>query len=268
MHPLPTFTIGGDLTVGRLGFGTMRATTGAGVWGDPADPAAARHILREAVAAGVTFIDTADSYGPGNSEALVADALFPYAPGVVVATKGGAVKYAPGKVYANGRPAYLKQAAEDSLRRLRRETHDLYFLHRPDPEVPFAESVGALADLQREGKIRHVGISNVTLAQLHEARTVVAVAAVQNAFNYVDHRSEDLVRATAELGIAFVAHTPVAAGQRPEALVQAALAQGQTPNQYALRWLLNFGPHIIAIPGTSSPDHLRENLAAGSPTGR
>ncbi|MCU0433620.1 MAG: aldo/keto reductase [Bacteroidia bacterium] len=254
-----TFKIGGDLEVNRMGFGTMRATTGEGVWGDPKDKLSVINIIRKAVEMGVNFIDTADAYGPGNSELIVAEALKPYR-NIVVATKGGSVKYAPGKIYANGKADYLKKALEDSLKRLGKETIDLYFLHRPDQEVPIEESVGALAEMQQQGKIKHIGISNVDIELTKRAMTVANIAAVQHSLNFDDRRNEALAKFTVENNMAFVAYYPVSVGNFSPQLLKLASEKGITPAQYSLAWLLNFQPNIIPIPGTSSEKHLWENM--------
>lgn len=254
-----TYKIGGDLEVNRMGFGTMRATTGEGVWGDPKDKQSAISIIRKAVEIGVNFIDTADAYGPGNSELLIGEALQSYK-NVVIATKGGSVKYAPGKIYANGKPAYLKNAAEESLKRLGREQIDLYFLHRPDAEVPIEESVNALAELQQQGKIKHIGISNVDIELTKRAMTVATITAVQHSLNFDDRKNEALAKFTLENNMAFVAYYPVSVGNFSEQLLKLANEKGITPAQYSLAWLLNLQPNIIPIPGTSSEKHLLENM--------
>ncbi|MEM8906203.1 MAG: aldo/keto reductase [Bacteroidota bacterium] len=253
-----TIKIGTTDNINRMGFGTMRLTTGPGIWGDPADRQHAIHIIREAVELGVNFVDTADAYGPGNSELLVAEALAPFGEEVLLATKGGAVKYAPASVMSNGHPYYLQKAVEASLRRLKRSSIDLYFLHRVDPNIPIEDSVGALAAMQKAGKIKQLGLSNVTVEQLQIAQRVAPIAAVQNAFSITDRRYEALVNYTKEQGIAFVAHTPVGKGQLPADFAQA----NWTASQTALAWLLQFADHIIAIPGTSQSVHLQENMAA------
>ncbi|MEO1258881.1 MAG: aldo/keto reductase [Bacteroidota bacterium] len=253
---MTTATIGKNLKVNRLGFGTMRLTTGPGIWGDPSNKQQAIRIIQQAVELGANFFDTADSYGPGHSEMVVEEALRPFKDEVVLATKGGAMKYVPGRIMSNGHPYYLKKAAEASLLRLKREQIDLYFLHRVDPDIPIEESVGALADLQKEGKIQHIGISNVSVDQLHRAQKVAHIAAVQNAFNLADRRHEALVRETANQGIAFVAHTPVGVGRIPAEMA----AKGMTASQASLVWLLQYADHVIPIPGTSNPLHLKQNM--------
>jgi pyridoxine 4-dehydrogenase len=257
-------TIGGDFTVGRLGFGAMR-TCGDGVWGEPKDPAAARALLREVAELGITLIDTADAYGPEVNETQIGDALHPYAPSLHVATKGGYTRPGPGSWTPDGRPEHLLAACEASLRRLKLDAIDLYQLHTPDPNVPFEESVGALARLREAGKIRQVGLSNVDVAQLQAARAIVPIASVQNAYNVGDRESEDVVQACAREGIAFLAYFPIDAGglaKAKGALAEIASAHRATTAQVALAWLLQHAPNVVPIPGTSSPAHLRENLAA------
>lgn len=254
-----TFKIGGDLEVNRMGFGTMRATTGEGVWGDPKDKQSSINIIRKAVESCVNFIDTADAYGPGNSELIVAEALKPFQ-SITVATKGGSVKYAPGKIYANGKSDYLKNAVESSLKRLGKETIDLYFLHRPDPEVAIEESIGALAEMQQQGKIKHIGISNVDIELTKRAMTVTNIAAVQHSLNFDERKNEALTKFTLENNMAFVAYYPVSIGNFSERLLKLANEKGVTPAQYSLAWLLNLQPNIIPIPGTSSEKHLLENM--------
>ena len=264
--PPGTITIGGDLPVRRMGFGAMRIT-GAGIWGDPADPEAARTVLRRAVELGVDLIDTADSYGPEVSERLIAEALHPYPDGLVVATKGGAVRPGPNQWVLNGRPEHLKEAAEGSLRRLRVDRIDLYQLHAVDPNVPLAESVGALAELQREGKIRHIGVSNVNAAQLEEARAIVDVVSVQNRHSVVGRGSQAVLDACEAGGIAFLPYFPLGAGRVTKQggeLARIAAAHGATLAQVALAWLLQSSPATIPIPGTSSREHLEENCAAAA----
>ena len=259
-----TFTIGGELEVRRLGFGAMRIT-GDGIWGPPDDPDAARAVLRRAVELGVNLIDTADSYGPEVSENLIAEALYPYAEGLVIATKGGMRRTGPGEWPRDARPERLKQTAEGSLRRLRLERIDLYQLHAPDPNVPLEDSLGALKELQDEGKVRLVGVSNVSVAQLRRARQVVDVVTVQNRYNVADRASEDLLQACEADGIGFIPWFPLATGDlaRPGGpLAEVARAHDATPGQAALAWLLARSPVMLPIPGTSSIEHLDENMAA------
>jgi aryl-alcohol dehydrogenase-like predicted oxidoreductase len=258
------FPIGGELGVNRLGFGAMRIT-GDGVWGAPPDHEAAVRVLRRAVELEVDFIDTADSYGPHVSEELIAEALHPYPDGLVIATKGGLERSGPGQWSRNGRPDHLRAACEGSLRRLKLERIDVYQLHAPDPDVPFEESVATLRDLRDEGKIRYVGLSNVSAAQLDQAREIVPVVTVQNRFSLADRASEDVLDRSAALGIGFIPWFPLAAGDlaRPGGpLDRVAERHGATPSQIALAWLLHRAPNVLPIPGTRSVEHLEENVAA------
>ncbi len=259
-----TIVIGGELTVNRLGFGAMRLT-GAGIWGEPADPAEAKRVLRRALELGVNFIDTADAYGPSVSERLIAEALYPYPHGLVIATKGGMLRDGPGQWRPDGRPEHVRAACEGSLARLRLDRIDLYQLHRPDPRVPLEESLGALVDLQREGKIRHIGVSNVTLEELRLAREVAGVVAVQNRYNLIDRGSQDVLdRCTADW-IPFLPWFPLATGDLTRGagvVARVAEAHGATPAQVALAWLLQCSPVMVPIPGTSVVSHLEENVAA------
>lgn len=261
-----TFAIGGDRAVRRLGFGAMRIT-GPGIWGPPADHDESLRVLRRAVELGVDLIDTADSYGPFVSEDLIAEALHPYPAGLVVATKGGLTRSGPGVWEAVGRPEYLRQCVEMSLRRLRVERIELYQLHRVDPQVPITESYGALAELQAQGKIRHLGLSNVTVDELRAAQSVAPVATVQNRYNLADRESEDVLDVCTAEGIGFIPWFPVATGKlaRPGGpLDEAAKRHGATPAQLALAWLLRHAPVTLPIPGTSSVAHLEENTAAAT----
>ena len=261
-----SFVLGGDLPVHRLGYGAMRIT-GEGIWGPPADHDEAIRVLRRAVELGVDLIDTADSYGPFVSEDLIAEALHPYRADLVIATKGGLTRSGPGVWEAVGRPEYLRQCVEMSLRRLRLDRIDLYQFHRIDPQVPLTESVGALVDLQAQGKIRHIGLSNVTVAELREGQSVAEVVSVQNRYNLTDRASEDVLAACASDGIGFIPWFPVATGQlaRPGGpLDQAARNHDVTPAQLALAWLLHHSPVMLPIPGTSSVAHLDENTAAAN----
>ena len=254
----------GDLTVNRMGFGAMRLT-GPGIWGDAPDRAAAVGVLRRAVELGVNLIDTAGSYGPEVNEQLIADALHPYPDGVVVATKGGLVRPGPGQWQRDGRPEVLREWLEGSLRRLRVDRIDLYQLHSVDPQVPLEESVGALAELQREGKIRHVGLSNVDTRQLAQARTIVDVVSVQNRYSVADRHSERVLDACERDAIAFLPWFPLALGRLAASegrLAQIARSHGATAAQVALAWLLRRSPVMAPIPGTSSLEHLEENAAA------
>jgi pyridoxine 4-dehydrogenase len=260
-----TFKIGDDLEVRRLGFGAMRIT-GDGIWGPPDDPESARRVLRRVLELGVNLIDTADSYGPEVSENLIAEALHPYPDGLVIATKGGLRRTGPGEWPEDARPERLRECCEGSLRRLRLERIDLYQLHRPDPEVPLEDSLGALKDLQDEGKIRHIGVSNVSAEQLERARAVVDVVTVQNRYNLVDRHSEDVLDACDAAGIGFIPWFPLATGDlaRPGGpLDELARAHDATPGQLAIAWLLARSPVVLPIPGTASEQHLEENVAAG-----
>ncbi len=261
MQTNKTFTLG-DFEINRIGFGTMRATTGPGIWGDTPNKKNAIKVIRTAIENGVNFIDTADAYGPYTSELLVAEAVAPYKDKVMVATKGGFVKYKPGAVLRIGHPYYLRTAVEGSLRRLERETIDLYFLHTVDPNIPIKESVGALLRLQQEGKIKHIGISNVTVEQLEKAQSVAKIEAVQNAFSFKDGRYENVVQKTNNENIAFIAHTPVAKNAWNDMAFAKARQEGVSVNQLSLSWLLNHSPNVVSIPGTSSEDHLMENLSS------
>ena len=263
-----TFAIGGDLTVNRLGYGAMRIT-GEGIWGEPKDGAAAKAVLKRAVELDVNFIDTADAYGPGVSERLIGEALAPYADGVIIATKAGLTRQGPNKWQALGRPEYLKQQVEMSLRRLKVERIDLWQLHRIDPKVPVEESLGAIKELQQEGKIRHVGLSEVKPHEIEQARKVVEIVSVQNEYNIGDRKHEDVVEYCAKHGLAFIPWFPVAAGKlaRPGGKLDAAAkAHGATVSQLSLAWLLHRSPVILPIPGTSSVKHLEENVAAAGVT--
>ncbi|MPY54381.1 aldo/keto reductase [Streptomyces acidicola] len=259
-----TFDLGGDLTVNRLGYGTMWLT-GTGVWGEPADRPAAVRVVQAAVEQGVNFIDTADSYGPMVTERIIADALHPYPDGVVVATKVGNTRPAPNVFVPVGHPAYLKQQVELSLRLLKTERIDLMQLHRIDPEVPLADQLGALAELKAEGKIRHIGLSEVTVEQLKEARSITEIAGVQNLYNLVTRQSQAVLDyATAE-NIAFIPWFPMAMGklaQPGSPVADLAAELDATPAQVALAWLLHISPVVLPIPGTTSLDHLTENLQA------
>ena len=261
---MDTFAIGGNLEVHRLGFGAMRIT-GKGIWGPPDDPDEARRLLRRVVEAGVDLIDTADSYGPEVSENLIAEVLHPYPDGLTIATKGGLRRTGPGQWPRDGRPEWLKEACEASLRRLKLDRIDLYQLHSPDPRVPYEDSVGALKELQDEGKIRHVGVSNVSVDELHRARGIVEVVTVQNRYNLEDRASEEVLEVCEEAGIGFIPWFPLATGRlaRPGGPVDdLARAHDATPSQIALAWLLARSPLMLPIPGTSSVEHFEENLAA------
>ena len=258
-----TIDVGGDLTVNRLGFGAMRIT-GSGIWGDPPSRDQAIATLRRTVELGVNFIDTADSYGPEVSETLIAEALHPYPDDLVIATKGGMVRPGPNRWEANGRPEHLRAACEGSLRRLRLEQIPLYQFHRPDPAVPLAESIGAIAELKNEGKIRHIGISNVSEAQLREAQQIVPIVSVQNRYNVSDRRSESLIDLCEQEQLVFLPWAPIQEAGRKVPVLVAAERLGVTQHQVVLAWLLAISPQILPIPGTGSPAHAEENIAAAS----
>lgn len=255
----------GDLRVNRLGFGAMRVC-GRDIWGPPADRAAAHCVIRRAVELGVNFIDTADSYGPEVDEILIAEALHPYPPGLVIGTKGGLVRPNRHAWDSDAHPEYLRHAVNGSLQRLRLERIDLYQLHAPDPRVPFADSVGALARMQRGGKIRHIGLSNVSVAELTTARKIAPIVSVQNEYNYDDRSSDDVLAECVRLGIAFIPWYPLGAGRslRSAKLKRIAAARGVSPAQIALAWLLARTPVMLPIPGTASVAHLEENVRAAS----
>jgi aryl-alcohol dehydrogenase-like predicted oxidoreductase len=262
---MSTFVIGGDLTVNRLGYGAMQLT-GPGVWGEPADREGAIAVLRRAVELGVTFIDTADSYGPYVSEDLIREALYPYPSDLVIATKGGFTRSGPNRWAAVGRPEYLRQCVEMSLRRLGLERIDLYQLHRIDPAVPLADQIGLLSDMQREGKIRHVGLSEVSVDDTEAVRKYVDVASVQNMYNLANRRAEPVLDYCDENDIAFIPWFPIATGElaRPGGPLDAAARHHHaTPAQLAIAWLLHRSPVMLPIPGTSTVDHLEENLGGG-----
>jgi pyridoxine 4-dehydrogenase len=253
--------IGGDLTVNRLGYGAMRIT-GQGIWGDPPDRQRAIEALRRTVELGVNFIDTADSYGPAVSENLIAEALYPYPDELVIATKGGLLRPGPNRWDPDGRPEHLRAACESSLKRLHLEQIPLYQFHRPDPNVPIAESIGALADLKAEGKIRHIGISNVDEEQYREAERVAPIVSVQNRYNSKDRSSQDMVDLCETEGIVFIPWAPVQESQDNVAVAAAAHRRGITEHQVILAWLLAISPAMLPIPGTGSPEHVTENIAA------
>ena len=258
-------TLADGRTVNRMGFGAMRLT-GPGIWGEPENPGECRRVLRRALELGVNFIDTADSYGPEVSERLIAEALHPYPDDLVIATKGGLLRPGPGLWEPDGRPEHLRAACEGSLRRLRVDTIDLYQLHRPDPKVPFEESVGTLINLQNEGKVRMIGLSNVSLAQLEDALGMAdEIASVQNRYNVGDHQSEAVLDRCEQLGMAFLPWAPLSGGQldtEAPQLREMARRKGVTPHQLALAWLLHRAPVMLPIPGTASVEHLEENVAA------
>ena len=258
------FSLGGDLTVNRLGYGAMQLT-GPGVWGDPKDPEEAVRVLRRAVELGVNFIDTADSYGPFVSEQLIRKALHPYTDELVIATKGGFTRSGPGDWRAVGRPEYLRQQTELSLRHLGLERIDLYQLHRIDPKVPLAEQLGELALLQSEGKIRHIGLSEVSVQQIEEARRITGIVSVQNLYNLANRKSEDVLEYAERENLGFIPWFPMATGElaRPGGPLDGiAKEHGASPSQLALAWLLRRSPVMLPIPGTSSTAHVEENTEA------
>jgi aryl-alcohol dehydrogenase-like predicted oxidoreductase len=261
-----TFKLGGDLEVHRLGYGAMRIT-GKGVWGEPADRENAKKVLRRAVELGVDFIDTADSYGPAVSEPLIGEALSPYAQGTVIATKAGLTRQGPDRWLPVGRPEYLTQQVEMSLRFLKRERLDLWQLHRIDAKVPVEESLGAAKKLQTAGKIRHIGLSEVTVEQIEQARKVVEIVSVQNEYNLGNRKSEKVLEYCEREGIAFIPWFPVAAGKLAAPggkLDEIAKKHDATVSQLSLAWLLHRSPVMLPIPGTSSVEHLEENLKAAA----
>jgi len=259
-----TFAIGGDLTINRLGYGAMRIT-GDGIWGEPKDRENAKKVLRRAVELGVNFIDTADSYGPEVSEQLIGEALAPYAKDVVIATKAGLTRQGPNQWLPVGRPEYLVQQVEMSLRRLKLERIDLWQLHRIDPKVPVEESLGAIKKLQEQGKVRHVGLSEVKPHEIDRARKVIEIVSVQNQYNIGDRQHEDVVEYCTKHRLAFIPWFPVAAGKLAQPggkLDAAAKAHDVTVSQLSLAWLLHHSPVMLPIAGTSSVKHLEENVAA------
>jgi pyridoxine 4-dehydrogenase len=258
-----TIDVGGDLTVNRLGFGAMRIT-GAGIWGEPPSREQAIATLRRVVELGVNFIDTADSYGPSVSEELIAEALHPYPDDLVIATKGGLVRPGPNRWDADGRPEHLREVCEGSLRRLKLEQIPLYQLHRVDPHVPLAESLGAIAELKNEGKIRHVGVSNVSEDELREAQQILPIVSVQNRFNVTDRKSQPVIDLCEQDDLVFLPWAPIQQTERRVAVAAAAENHGVTDRQIVLAWLLVKSPAIIPIPGTGSPEHAEENVAAAS----
>ena len=260
-------TLGGDLKVNRLGFGAMRIT-GEGVWGPPADVATALRVVRRAVQLGVNFIDTADSYGPEVSENLIAEALHPYPADLVIATKAGLVRPGPDVWNRNAQPKHLRSACEGSLRRLRRDRIDVFQLHVPDPRVPFADSVGELVRLQKEGKIRHIALSNVSLQELQQAQKLTPIVSVQNRFNLEDRRSDEVLEYCASHSIAFIPWAPLDSGRHARgslrALGRVAQRHKVSVGAVAIAWLLKHSPAMLPIPGTGSVRHLEENVAAAS----
>jgi aryl-alcohol dehydrogenase-like predicted oxidoreductase len=238
--------------------------TGPGIWREPLDPERARAALRQAIALDVNFIDTADAYGPEVSENLIAETLYPYPDDLVIATKGGLVRPGPGRWLPDGRPEHLREACDASLRRLRLDQIALYQFHRPDPKVPFAESVGALSELKDQGKIRHIGVSNVAESQLREAERVTPVVSVQNRYNLADRGSEPVVDLCDRKMLVFLPWAPIQEADRMQAVLAAALLHGASPRQIALAWLLARSPQILPIPGSGSPEHVAANVAAAS----
>ncbi len=263
-----TFFIGGDLAVHRLGYGTMRLV-GDGAWGEPADPAEARRVLRRVVELGITLIDTADAYGPEIAERLIGETLAPYPPGIVIATKGGITRQGPAKTEYVGRAGYLIQCVEMSLRRLKLERIDLYQLHRIDPRTPLEESLGALKRMQEQGKIRHIGLSEVSPAEIEDAEKIVPIVSIQNRYSLGDRRHEETLNYCERRGIAFLPWYPYAGGKllksehpAAQALARIAARYGATVPQLSLAWLLQRSPVMLPIPGTSKVEHLEENVAA------
>jgi len=256
-----TIDLGGDLTVNRLGFGAMRIT-GDGIWGEPKSRDVAKDVLRRAVESGVNFIDTADSYGPHVSEILIAEALHPYRDDLVIATKGGLVRPGPNNWQPDGRPEHLRDALEGSLRHLKTDRIDLYQFHRVDPQVPLEDSIGALVELKAQGKIRHIGVSNFTEAQLRVAQSLTPIVSIQNRYNVDDRNSESLVDLCEQESLVFLPWAPIQNHEDNKAVQEAAAKYSATPHQIVLAWLLARSPAILPIPGTGSVGHLDENVAA------
>jgi pyridoxine 4-dehydrogenase len=256
-----TIDIGGDLTVNRMGFGAMRIT-GSGIWGDPPDRERAKAALRRAIELDVNFIDTADSYGPDVSELLIAETLHPYPDDLVIATKGGLVRPGPGRWGPDGRPEHLRQACEGSLKRLKLDQIPLYQFHAPDPKVPIADSIGALAELKDAGKIRHIGVSNMSETQLHEAQQITPIVSIQNRYNASDRSSETIVDLCEQEELAFLPWAPIQDSDGNRAVSDAAVNHGVNPRQVVLAWLLARSPQILPIPGSGSADHVQANIAA------
>jgi len=256
----------GELTVNRIGYGAMRVIEDPDIWGPPKDKANAHRVLRRAYELGVTFIDTAESYGPGHSETTIAEALHPYPGDLVIGTKCGLARPNRSRWDPDGRPEKLRQDLEGSLKRLKLERIDLYQLHAPDHKLPFEDSVGALADFQREGKLRYLGLSNVTVKQLEQARKIVPIVSVQNRYNLGDRSSEDVLKACERLGIAFLPWYPLGDGASLSNVKVKTLAKklGATPSQVVIAWLLKKSPVMLPIPGTGSAEHLEENMKAAS----
>jgi pyridoxine 4-dehydrogenase len=258
-----TISIGGDLTVNRMAFGAMRIT-GEGIWGQPRDREQAKAALRKAIDLGVNFIDTADSYGPEVSEELIAETLSPYPDDLVIATKGGLVRPGPGRWEPDGRPEHLREACEGSLRRLKLDQIPLYQYHRPDPRVPIADAIGTLVEMRGEGKIRHIGVSNVTEAQLREMQKLTPVVSVQNRYNLSDRSSESMVDLCDQEDIVFLPWAPIQEADRLAPVLSAADRHHISTRQVALAWLLTRSKQILPIPGSGSPEHVAENVAAAS----
>jgi aryl-alcohol dehydrogenase-like predicted oxidoreductase len=262
-HSSGTIGIGGDLTVHRMGFGAMRIT-GRGIWGDPPDREVAKAVLRRVIELGVNLIDTADSYGPAVSEELIAEALHPYPDDLVIATKGGLERSGPGQWPVNGRPEHLKQVCDDSLRRLRLEQIPLYQQHRPDPTVPYEETIGALVELKEQGKIRHIGLSNIDEGHLRAAQAMTPIVSVQNRYNVSDRGSESMLDLCEQEQIAFLPYSPVQDFEGNAAVQETAARHGVTVMQVLLAWLLARSAVMVPIPGTGSVAHLEENVAAAT----
>jgi pyridoxine 4-dehydrogenase len=258
-----TLDLGGDLTVNRMGFGAMRIT-GPGVWREPPDHDKALATLRKVVELGVNFIDTADSYGPEVSENLIAEALSPYPDDLVIATKGGFLRSGPNRWERDGRPSHLREVCEGSLRRLKLDQIPLYQFHTPDPAVPIEESIGAIAELKAEGKIRHIGVSNFSEAQLKQAQQITAIVSVQNRYNAADRHSQTVLDLCEQEQLTFLPWAPVQEGGKNPAVARAAKNHGATEHQVILAWLLASSPNMLPIPGTGSPEHAAENIAAAS----
>ena len=258
-----TINIGGDLTVNRIGFGAMRIT-GDGIWGPPTDRERAKAALRRVVELEVNFIDTADSYGPNVSEELIAEALYPYPDDLVIATKGGLLRPGPNRWEADGRPEHLREVCEGSLRRLKLDQIPLYQFHRPDPKVPFAESIGALIELRDEGKIRHIGVSNVSEDQVHEALKLTPIVSVQNRYNLNDRSSEAMVDLCEQEGLVFLPWAPIQDSDQLVPVRTAAERHNASTRQVALAWLLDRSPQILPIPGSGSAEHVAQNVAAAA----
>ena len=255
--------VGGDLTVNRLGYGAMRIT-GSGIWGDPANVEQAKAALRRAVDLGVNFIDTADSYGPDVSETLIAETLYPYPDDLVIATKGGLLRPGPNRWEPDGRPEHLREVLEGSLRRLKLEQIPLYQLHRVDPRVPIEESVGALAELKDQGKIRHVGLSNVNEEQFRKAERIVPIVSIQNRYNVTDRSSETIVDLCEQEQLAFLPWAPIQEADNVPVVTDAAREYGFTPRQIVLAWLLARSPQMLPIPGSGSARHVEDNITAAT----